>query len=54
MWVRWLERTLEAHDAADYAAQRACRPALDDAPPPWCRARAEERRCEEMQELCCL
>ena len=31
MWTSWLERTLAAHDAAEYAARRALRPALGDA-----------------------
>jgi hypothetical protein len=34
MWTSWLERTLGAHDAADYAELRAKRPELGEADAP--------------------
>lgn len=32
MWTSWLERTLGAHDPAEYAERRALRTEIDDEP----------------------
>lgn len=56
MWTSWLERTLGAHDDADYAARRASRPVLGEmeAALP-CEARSDQapRRTSTPVEMRC-